>query len=252
MSVGFASGRIENVTLLLLEERNDESYPVYAESGINRSSDALRDLLQEPLARRLSNLFSTDRFLPAHVVLSGRPVFVATSLNSSEGRREDMKPLVPVMWRTEKPTHENLWHFVHEATEIELKLAGVREPRWLVEGLSQYAAYVYFKRHYPDWLEYVWRHYLVNEQADTEEFFNWGYKGLAINSRTTSGGLKDVLAWAVGQHATEDERKLYGAALKIFVDSFSGREEPGRLIEIAKSGLGGIKWIQENLKLEGS
>ncbi len=251
VSVGFTDGSIKVVTLHQLRERNRGGFPVFLEPGVDHSSAALRALLQEPLRLRLRELFSIDGFLPAHAVLSGQPVFVATSLNPPKNRRKSSEPLVPIMWRIEKPAYENLWHFVHEVAEIELKLSGVREPRWLVEGISQYSAYVYFKRNHPHWLEHVWRHYHVDERVDIDRFLNWGYEGLTIKGRTTNASLKDVLAWAVGQHATADERRLYGTALEIFVDSFSGREEPRRLFEIARSGPDGISWIKENLKRKG-
>lgn len=56
-----------------------------------------------------------------------------------------------------------------------------------------------------------------------------------------------MLKWATGQHATAKEKALYGAALKIFVDSFATSVTPKQLLEAIRPN--GVEWVRERIKV---
>jgi len=152
------------------------------------------------------------------------------------------------MWRVRKPKQINVWHFVHEATEIELKLRGMRRPRWFIEGLSQYTAHTFFFMYHKEWLPYVWKHYNAYESIPISELFDWDYAGLSIRKSTNQGKLSDILQWATGWHSTPRERALYGAALRVFVDRFMNNVEPMELRDIALNRPDGLAWVEAQLR----
>lgn len=171
VNVGYADGDVRELSLLPVTEQFASGYPAYIERDLS-IEDVLK--LNENIKINISRIISLTKYTPVHVILKGVPVFVSTLFKRSDRQDEKALPSVPIMWRTGVALHVNLWHFIHEITELELKISGINEPRWIVEGLAQYTAYSYFIVHHADWIPYVWEHYKVEDAMITNDLFEWG------------------------------------------------------------------------------
>ena len=210
ITVGYSNNKLRKVELVGSDTRNITlSFPVYREKHLLDYSD---EFIITPIAQRLRTIIPIQGFSPMHCVLDKEPVMIF-STKPIEGSTF----YVPVSWRIKKPSYINMWHFVHETTEINLKTNYGSKPRWLVEGVAQLAAFIYFRKFHPSSLPLALRYYDSWGTATLQDYFLWKHKHFSFDDiSNVSEPLKALLDWANTEHDEELEHKLYATALELF------------------------------------
>ncbi len=215
--VGYSNGKSQKVELVADHEDVTTGFLCLRERGL---SDYRDELLYGSISQRLSRIIPMRGFSPVHCVMTKNPTLIYKSF-LGENRLD-----VPVMWRIAQPGYVNLWHFVHEVTEINLKFNYEEKPRWIVEGIAQLAAYIFFKEFHRNVLPVAVNYYSRWGEASMKEVLGWRHKHVPVdNIKDMTKPFKALLDWANQEHDKELEHKLYATVLKLFTEQYGTNED---------------------------